>query len=445
MFAFGLTLDSLTIYTTDEAGTKIYVDRTNKKNEGKPMHKRLHLVDFSVYWNFENQSNMFKGDRLACRQEMANTIFSKANAKNGFTKDFDYMLKISVELKLLQHTKNQKLIDAKIPEIQVFLDMEKFEGSLAKDQFGQLMRLLDYFSGYLNKAEEERTILMTKYNKPIEGITSSSQDIYPKDKEECKSIFNTLYQKQAEKENGLLLLSTIELEQYKYISLTTEEAVLKEWITEIVKEKAKKKKEESKVGFFSSMFSSSKTKASKMQLTEEEEREIEKLIQSSLDDEDAKKNLVVPEDYSKLVVTFNMKLANFFLKRSIKEKRIEEKIDMRIAGFQTNFGMRKSGMDIDIKLVDFSIAMKTTYINLAGKRNEVSTNIFKPIVKSEGNKLLSLIFQNKPTHSPGLDNNIVLRIASSEIVYHGAAIDCIVSVFENQNAQLEAYAKAAAD
>jgi vacuolar protein sorting-associated protein 13A/C len=54
MFSFGMTLDGLTIYTTDEAGTKIYVDRTNKKNEGKPMHKRLHLVDFSVYWNFEN-------------------------------------------------------------------------------------------------------------------------------------------------------------------------------------------------------------------------------------------------------------------------------------------------------------------------------------------------------------------------------------------------------
>ena len=49
-FSIGLTLQELDLYTTDENWERTYIDRTQKKNQGKAMNKLLKISNFGVYY-----------------------------------------------------------------------------------------------------------------------------------------------------------------------------------------------------------------------------------------------------------------------------------------------------------------------------------------------------------------------------------------------------------
>lgn len=67
--------------------------------------------------------------------------------------------------------KTQELVDKNIPEFSVYLELEKVESCLAKEQFQQVMILLDYFSEYLQKAKKEQEKLKYKYLRPLKKFS----------------------------------------------------------------------------------------------------------------------------------------------------------------------------------------------------------------------------------------------------------------------------------
>jgi hypothetical protein len=147
-FNFGVTLDGLTIFTTDERGVKQFLDRSKKENEGKPMHKRLFLNDFSFYWNDKEMAPFFEPkqakdpklglvtlpmtpeEKRQVANKLRNTIASGMGPKKiERQNDFQYLLNLSIEAKMLQYVKNQKMIDNGIPEIEVFFELERLNST----------------------------------------------------------------------------------------------------------------------------------------------------------------------------------------------------------------------------------------------------------------------------------------------------------------------------
>ena len=49
-FSWGMTLDTLEIFTTDKNWKKNFIDRTDPANQAQPMNKLLNLSFFTVYW-----------------------------------------------------------------------------------------------------------------------------------------------------------------------------------------------------------------------------------------------------------------------------------------------------------------------------------------------------------------------------------------------------------
>ena len=46
-----MTLDKLEIFTCDEVGKKMFINRSIEENKNKPVLKRLILSNFGFYWN----------------------------------------------------------------------------------------------------------------------------------------------------------------------------------------------------------------------------------------------------------------------------------------------------------------------------------------------------------------------------------------------------------
>lgn len=101
-FSMGITLDSLDVFTTDEDGRKTFLDRTSSANKFKPMYKRLKLENLAVYWNHNDEGkSLIAKTREGTVKGLLSTIYSKNNEAQGFINDFNYMLKISIAIKLI--------------------------------------------------------------------------------------------------------------------------------------------------------------------------------------------------------------------------------------------------------------------------------------------------------------------------------------------------------
>lgn len=48
--SFGFSMNSLSVFTTNEKWQPEFIDRTEEANKFRPLHKHLNLVDFAFYW-----------------------------------------------------------------------------------------------------------------------------------------------------------------------------------------------------------------------------------------------------------------------------------------------------------------------------------------------------------------------------------------------------------
>jgi len=56
-YSFGITLQNLTVVTTNEDWEPQYIDRTDKANCEKPLYKHLKLHGLAIYW-ISNETEM---------------------------------------------------------------------------------------------------------------------------------------------------------------------------------------------------------------------------------------------------------------------------------------------------------------------------------------------------------------------------------------------------
>lgn len=470
-FAVGASIDSLNIFTTDENGKKIFLDRTKKENKDKPMYKQLNLGNLSVYWNHAwNGESYVMGGLTATNQQMRDTIYSKANDSAGHVNDFNYMLQISADIKLIQYIKTQLLIDQKKPEIELLMELEKINSFMHKDQFQQVMVLLDYFSDYLQKAGKEQDKLKYKYLRPLKhfryqklqqrssqikewwqfakkGVTMERQNqvwfvnVFGIGKEQLQKYrtqFLVLYKKRIALK-AKETLSKPEEDVFNTIIMSVSEEEVKKWVAEVVKEKLKNAKLESKKGYFSGFFSSSTEQV----LTPEEEAQLEKELNEAAQGI-SNKDLEIPADYQWLNLKYRQKKGALGLKRDNQDKK-EESVAMQIHNLDANFSLRQGGMDLEVYLDDFNIE----FLLKNSKSNVVRSPIFKPISKDNNhemsNKLLALGFSQNPLDRPGLDHGVTLKITHSEIVYNARSIACLLDIFDTSNAKVEALKQAATE
>ena len=211
---------------------------------------------------------------------------------------------------LKQYERNQKLIDAKIPELDLKINIVNLDIKLMKLQFTQIMQLMNHLKKYLNQATVEKNKNKYKFLRPIQRIVYCQGDqdqksevianwfyyfarvkaIKQMDKtgqshaydflrpnnprfEEYKAIF--LKRFEDAKEDKWKAFVEEEQDLYQLVVLSFTEDALKDIVTNYATNKWQKWKieeaENAKKGYFSGYFGSSKSN----KLTDEETKEIE--------------------------------------------------------------------------------------------------------------------------------------------------------------------------
>jgi hypothetical protein len=494
-FNFGLTLDSLSIYTTDDRGNKLFLDRSKAENSKLPVNKKLMLNDFSFYWNDKDMAPFsdikIKKDKdgrlidvpIAPEEKakiinkMRNTIASGMGpTKAARNNDFQYLLNLSIEAKMIQYTKTQELINQRIPEIQLFFDLEKLSSVLSKGQFGQIIGLLDYFSDYLALAQKEQEKLRFKYLRPLKTIARAKGDSKEKKKEVIRSWWKFAYRcikKEKQESQGFFTVLRIgknqkleyaekfkqlyskvdynsgkpaleyltedEREVFQVIVLSLDVPTLKKCIEDLLKEKERLRKKESKKGWFS-------FGKQNLELTPEEEKEINDLMKEVIQLEENK--FKEPDDFQWLKLKFVQKECSISLQRQNAQKQLDS-VDALFTNFEVFLMLRKNGLDVDIKLQNFEVTKKTEI----SKGNVIVDQIFRPLIETHNeNKLVNLELSTNPVgyarHQGDkelkVDTLLQLSIKSSEIIYNAKMIATLVDVFDT-SAQMEALKKAATE
>jgi vacuolar protein sorting-associated protein 13A/C len=495
-FNFGITLDTLNIYTTDERGNKIFIDRSKTENAKLPVNKKLVLDDFSFYWNdkemapiadirlVRNQKGMLTENppltadqKLKIINKLRASIVSGMGKKKDRVNDYQYLVNLSIDAKMIQYKKTQELIDRGIPEIEVTFNLDKISSVLSKGQFGQIMALMNYFSDYMTMAKKEQEKLRFKYLRPLKSLARAKNDTpgmrsqlrrqwwrfaykaIKKEKQEGRGFFTVLRMDKKQKreyvERFKMLFSKIdfnsgkeyttfltqdEAEIYQVITLSLDEPSLKKAVEELLKEKQKLVKKESKKGWFS--WGSSKEAS----LTDAEEKEIEDLINQVVKQEEDKFN--TPDSFKWLKIRFIQREANVSLQRTNAQKQVES-VDVVFSNFELSLMVRKTGLDVDLSLQNLEVTSKTE----VSKVNVITDQIFRPLIETNPeNRLVDLKLSTEPVgytrkgqdKEEKLDVLLNLAIKSSEIFYNQKMINTLIDVFDNK-AQMEALRKVASE
>ena len=492
-FNFGITMDSLTVFTTDERGNKTFIDRSKAENIRLPVNKKLILDDFSFYWNDKGMQPManiqFKRDpkgilievplpadqKAKIISKLRTTIISGMGAKKDKVNDFQYLINLSIDAKMIQYKKTQDLIDHGIPEIELNFNLDRLSSVLSKSQFGQIMALMNYFSDYMAMAKKEQEKLRFKYLRPLKSIARGRTDskanrstnirawwrfaylAIKKTKQERNGFFTVLRMDKKQRDNYAerfkMLFSKIdfttgkaystfmtpdELDIYQVIIMSLDESVLKKSIEDLLREKQKIAKKESKKGWFG--WGNNK----EIKLTDDEEKEINDLINEVVKQEEDK--FVTPDSFKWLKVKFFQKECNLSLQKTNASGQVES-VDALFSNFEVNLMLRKKGMDVDLGLQNLEIT-SCTHVS---KINVITDQIFRPLIETNPeNKLVDLKFASDPVgyskttggKDSQLDMLVSLKVKSSEIYYNQKMIETLIDVFDNKE-QLEALKRAA--
>ena len=144
-YSFGITLDEIIVVTTDENWKKMFLDRTEEKNKGKPINKLLLLKHFGIYWNskedFFFSSQKDKNVAIKNLQEM---IIKEDKILNEKFNYMEYIINISAEVRLIQNSKDLIMI----PEFQLFVNLNSININLKNAQLQQIIKLIDKYIAY---------------------------------------------------------------------------------------------------------------------------------------------------------------------------------------------------------------------------------------------------------------------------------------------------------
>jgi hypothetical protein len=382
--SFGITLDSLRVFTCDENWKEAqFIDRTQRTDSR--IHKKLILDNFRVYWNANEKefiSNL--GEKTdAMRERLMNLIYNEENKNSSSLKSLNYLLEFSTEAKMIQNNLTQNLIDEGQPEFDISISLNGCQISLNKNQIKQLVDILNVindYSTYLKSKESKYKNFMLRPDRIIrlaetgeekseiirEYFKYAKRAIIGKKKEEKRGIqtvmvfsrkgeaniktrFMKIFNQVLDAKDPLNVeLDELDKRFYESVLLGMNADKIKTWIEERIKEKKfeeeLKKKVDSKKGYLSGWWGKT---VSEDDITGDEKDEIKNFIDDIVKQTEI--NLKIPNNYPKLSLKFHQ-----------KEFRINlEKKDM-FTGELERVSLLSEEINLDLKLKQKGSSMKSS-------------------------------------------------------------------------------------
>lgn len=340
--SFGITLDTLRVFTCDEDWNEAqFVDRTQRK-ESK-IHKKLILDYFRVYWNASESEFVSRLEEKpdALRERMKELIFNEENRDNPSLRSLNYLLELSTEGQMIQNNLTQTLIDEGNPEFDISISLEACQISLNKNQIKQLVDILNVMNEYstflkqkeikyknfmlrpsriirLAETGEEKSEIVREYwkyakrailgrrreeKRGIQTVVIYSRKGESNIKRRFLEIFNHILEA---KDPMKVELEELDMRFYESVLLGMNADKVKTWIEEKIKEKKfqeeLKKKVDSKKGYLDGWWGKT---VSEEDITSGEKDEIKNFIDDIV--QQSETNLKIPKNYPKLSLHFRQK------------------------------------------------------------------------------------------------------------------------------------------
>ena len=207
-YAFGITLESFVMSTTDDQWKKNFLNRTEIENKEKPINKLLSIKNLRIYWSyaekiFHQKENALKEKILKSLENLSN------NTKNQ-------MLNINAEAKII-HNKNTN--NFKIPETSLNLQLKTIDFVISQTQLQQMIRLVEFFQSY--------SVLLIN-NKNLKNIEIENEEtIDPSIESKFQSYFTKIYLQKEQKLKEPL--SEAEKLEYNEIISQTSSKIIQKW------------------------------------------------------------------------------------------------------------------------------------------------------------------------------------------------------------------------
>lgn len=122
-YSFGLYLSQISLLTTNDDWSPIFIDRTSDKYKDAPIHKLLTITDMCIYLN-NNEVNMYTTIASIAEMQKQFALFQHTNSQ--------FIIKpFCLQAKLI-YTENYSMSQ---PKFDLSLEMQSFDLELSKRQF----------------------------------------------------------------------------------------------------------------------------------------------------------------------------------------------------------------------------------------------------------------------------------------------------------------------
>jgi len=439
-YAWGITLDEILLYTTNEKWEREFIDRTIPQNLLLPIRKKLSLKNLGVYWT-SDASDLY-GDQPAetIREEMKRQILKDNKATQ---KKEAYIINISAECKLTQKNKRdpEKRND---PEYDVSLQLAPIDLLVRKTQVEDIIHLLGFLSEF---QKFQFNVMVKKQKEVVQFLGDTERDI---DREEFKMLLKKI--RLNNERDGLRSLEKVrialggpeqsQLFEELLMKLPDEDIgiAIKGALKEAEKEKRIKvynqsKEEKSNVGLLSRWFSRRKKDKNPK---DEERREhddsiwdgddMEKLERYLEEAFPAENEIVLDEIRNIVRFDFLLDGGTVFLSNNLPGGK-EEGVTLDYKGLRANINLTSVTKHIAVSLRDFGLNLRSRY---SARQNYIDTNIIRRVnywlPAEEKEDILTVTFDENP---PNKKNGIYLGVKAQqvEIIYRKAAIQRLKNYF----------------
>ncbi len=407
-YSWGITLDRLEIYTTDDNWKKKFFDRTDAKNKDKNMNKLLILGSFCVYWNSDEKNQLTNKSS----NEILAALTSLIKRDNDPPKR-EEMLSINAEIKLVQKTK----IDVfDTPEFVIDIELKAIHTNLQKAQLQEIIHLIDFFNVYHNKLMEKR---------------KSASIISEQDKLRHSKTFTVIFEK-IQKSEMKSIDSLTEEERQNYPDILMAEPI--EEIFLLVKEVVKNRQKDQKIqeietkkqkqaqGWLGGWWGTTE----KVEVSQEEKGQWEKFFEDNFSEEALKMSSVLkPSDYVWFQLEFRLEGGSITLSQ-LSKNGDEEGVTFQFESLKSRLLQRgEKNLEFSLQVMEFNIDLLTTY---KGSHNVIKTNFLKKneLVVNKNEAFLNLVFEKFPfivkEEEIHPDSQITLVNRSAKIIYNPIAV-----------------------
>lgn len=418
-YSWGITLDKIEIYTTDEKWKRNFFDRTDEKNKDKPMNKLLKLCSLSLYWNSNDKLQLATQNKNEILVGLENLI-----TRTGQPAKTCELLSLNSEIKLIQKT---KLDTYDSPEFILDIELKAINTNLQKQQLQEIIHLIDIFNVYHNKLMEKRR---------------SATAISLSDKERHKADFIKLFEKVQMSANKNYKECLSNDDQQLYEDILTAEPIeeIFLWVKDVAKtiqknqklQEIEKKKIKDSQGWFGGWWGGGATQD--VQVSQEEKNEWDKFFEKNFSEEALNVPSVLrPPDYVWFRLEFRLE-GGFIALFNESPDGDKEGIKFGFSTLKAELLQRgEKNMEFNLSIMEIDIDLLTTY---KGAQNEIVINFLRKneLVVNKNEAFLNFKFEKYPLGQPKNevkpDSQITLVNRSAKIVYNPIAVKRIIEFFD---------------